>query len=214
MDSPIWGMMMSVGMISFHEPYRSKAGRTQPIIIAVRGVLLDRGAVTESLLIITGTMGAGKSAVLAEASDILAQRGIVHAAVDLDALGLAYLADGRTSDQVMYRNLASVCENYKAAGVKRVLLARAIESRLELEVCLRAVSAAEVSICRLGASLETMEGRVGRRELGVGRQEYVGRVKKLDLILDGAKLEDLTISNEDRAVTDVASEMLLKAGWI
>jgi hypothetical protein len=36
-------------------------------------------------------MGAGKSAVLGEASDILAQHCIVHAAIDMDALGLAYL---------------------------------------------------------------------------------------------------------------------------
>jgi hypothetical protein len=35
-------------------------------------------------------MGAGKSTVLAGASDILARRGAVHAAIDLDALGLAY----------------------------------------------------------------------------------------------------------------------------
>jgi len=45
----------------------------------------------ESLLIITGTMGAGKTAVMAEASDILTRRQIVHAAIDLDALGLAHL---------------------------------------------------------------------------------------------------------------------------
>ncbi len=32
----------------------------------------------EALLIITGTMGAGKSAVLAEASDLLAQRFLVR----------------------------------------------------------------------------------------------------------------------------------------
>jgi len=38
--------------------------------------------VTGSLLIINGTMGAGKTAVLGEASDILAQRGIVHAAME------------------------------------------------------------------------------------------------------------------------------------
>jgi hypothetical protein len=35
-----------------------------------------------------GTMGAGKTAVLGEASDILAKRHIVHAAIDLDALVL------------------------------------------------------------------------------------------------------------------------------
>ena len=49
---------------------------------------------TNLLLIITGTMGAGKTAVLAEASDILALRQIAHAAIDLDALGLAHLPFG------------------------------------------------------------------------------------------------------------------------
>jgi len=42
-----------------------------------------------SMLIITGTMGASKTAVLAEPSDLLSQRQIVHAAIDLHGLGLA-----------------------------------------------------------------------------------------------------------------------------
>ena len=59
----------------------------------------------ESLLIITGTMGSGKTAVLAEASDLLARRRIAHAAIDLDAIGLAHLPSAANSDDVMYRNL-------------------------------------------------------------------------------------------------------------
>jgi hypothetical protein len=49
------------------------------------------GGLTDFVLIITGAMGAGKAAVLGEASDILAQRQIVHAAIDVDVLGLAHL---------------------------------------------------------------------------------------------------------------------------
>src|ERR1700687_6295902 len=82
---------------------------------------------TESLLIITGTMGAGKTTVLGEASDILALRHIVHAAIDLDALGLAHFPSSPGNDGVMYRNLQSVCHNYAAHGVTRILLARAVE---------------------------------------------------------------------------------------
>jgi hypothetical protein len=41
MDSPIWGMMMSVGIISFHVALRfTTEGRMQPDIIAVAGVAL------------------------------------------------------------------------------------------------------------------------------------------------------------------------------
>jgi hypothetical protein len=60
---------------------------------------------TESLLVITGTMGAGKTSVLAEASDILTMRHITHAAVDLDALGPAHLPSPAVNDGLMYRNL-------------------------------------------------------------------------------------------------------------
>jgi hypothetical protein len=49
------------------------------------------GAVTESLLIITGTMGSGKTTVLAEASDILALGHIMHAAIRDRAKLLALL---------------------------------------------------------------------------------------------------------------------------
>jgi len=168
----------------------------------------------ESLLIITGTMGAEKSAVLAEASDLLAQRRIAHAAIDLDALGLGWLPSVDRNDGLMYRNLESVCKNYAAEGVRRVLLARAMETREELELCRRAVSAREVVICRLTASIETMEKRVAARETGIRREEFVARVAELDRILDGARLEDFAVRNDGRTVTEVAREVLVRAGWI
>lgn len=133
-----------------------------------------------SLLIITGSMGSGKTAVMAEASDILALRGIPHAGVDLDMLGVAHQPDGAENDDVMYRNLQAVWQNYAALGVDRLLLARAIESRAHLERCVVAVGAKEVVVCRLAASLETMQERVGSRELGVGRNKYIERVKMLN----------------------------------
>ena len=95
------------------------------------------GGLTESLLIITGTMGAGKTAVLAESSDILAQRQIVDAAIDLDALGLSHLPSAARSDGVMYDNLRSICKNYVDLGVQRFLVARAIEDRAQLRTLSR-----------------------------------------------------------------------------
>jgi len=168
----------------------------------------------ESLLIITGTMGAGKTSVLGEASDILALRGIAHAAIDLDALGLAHLPYAAGGDGVMYRNLQSVCENYSSLGVKRLLLARAIEDCAELERCRGIVAASSTAVCRLTANIETMEQRIKQRESGVSRGNYVARVAKLNTILERARLENFTITNENRQLNDVAHELLLKAGWI
>lgn len=133
---------------------------------------------------------------------------------NLDALGLAYLPSEDTPDDVMYKNLRSVCENYAAQGVDRILLARAIESRSELQRSVRYVSAKSTMVCRLTASIKTMEDRVRARESGVLGEKFVSRAAKLNVILDDAAIENFTIANEDRSLTEVAKEMLLKAGWI
>jgi hypothetical protein len=172
------------------------------------------GAGTESLIIITGSMGAGKTAVLGEASDILARRHVPHAAIDLDALGLAHLPPETSNDEVMYRNLQSICENYASLGVRQFLVARAMEDRAELELCRAVVSATNTVVCRLIASIEVMQQRVGKRESGLSQQEYVARVAKLNAILDRARLEDFTVASDNRSLTEIAQEMLVRAGWI
>src|ERR1700756_4439142 len=98
-------------------------------------------------------MGAGKTSVLAEASDILALRHVTHAAIDVDALGLAHLPPGVEQDAAMYGNLQCVCKNYAALGVRRFMLARAIERRAELELLRSVVGAAKTVVCRLTASM-------------------------------------------------------------
>jgi hypothetical protein len=159
-------------------------------------------------------MGAGKTAVLTEASDILAQRQIVHAAIDLDALGLAHLPSEAGRDGVMYDNLRSIYKNYAALGVQRFLVARAIEDSAHLKLCRDTIPTANTAICRLVAGLETMKRRVELRDIGMLQRECVARVAKLNVILDRARIEDFVVTNEDRSLTDVALEMLVKAGWI
>jgi len=159
-------------------------------------------------------MGAGKTSVLAEASDILTIRQITHAAIDLDGLGLAHLSSAGFQDDVMYRNLQSLCKNYDSVEVRRLLLARAMEDRAELDLCRGIVSAPNTVVCRLAAGLEVMKQRVKARESGLLQEQYVDRVAKLNAILDDARLEDLTAINENRSLTDVAHEVLVRAGWI
>jgi hypothetical protein len=172
------------------------------------------GSITKSLLVITGSMGAGKTSALGEASDLLTLRSIVHAAIDVDSLGLAALPTSSGNDEAMYSNLRSVCANYASLGVTRFLLARALESRAELDLYRGIVLATDTVVCRLTADIGTMERRVRERESGVLQREYVARVAKLNAILDDARLEDFCISTENRSITEVAQEILVRAGWI
>lgn len=161
---------------------------------------------TKSLLIITGTMGAGKTAVLAEVSDILALRQIVHAAIDLDALGLAHFPAAALADGVMYDNLRSICADYAAMGVERFLVARGIEDDAQLKLCREIIGATSTVICRLTASRETLKRRVEMRDSGISQGEYMARIATLDAILDRSHLEDFAVINENRSLTDVGSK--------
>ena len=174
----------------------------------------NRGLSTDiKVIVISGSMGSGKTTVLAEASDLLTASGVVHAAIDLDALGIAHLPQGVWND-LTYRNLASVWENYAAAGATRLLIADAVENRAELDRIRRAIPGSELVVCRLRATVGTMQRRVCVREPGMLKDELVARVSKLEQLLDDARLEDFALANDDGSVTDVARELLLRAGWL
>jgi predicted kinase len=166
------------------------------------------------LLIISCTMGSGKTTVLAEAADILAARHITHAAIDLDAFGLVHLPSAVADDNVMYRNLRAVRKNYASVGVNRLLLARALEDGAEFDLCRGAVSAKNTVVCRLTASIETMQQRVRTRESGVSQEKYVARVARLNAILNYAGVEDFVVTSKNRTVTEVAHAVLFRAGCI
>jgi len=165
------------------------------------------------LIVITGSMGAGKTTVMAEASDLLAARGVVHAAIDLDELGIAHLG-ARHDDDLPYRNLESVWHNYREAGIDALLLAAAVVSRAELERIRGALRATRMVVCRLRAPLEAMQSRIRAREPGMLQGQFVARAAALDEMLDAASLEDFAVVNDGRPVTDVAREMLVGAGWL
>jgi hypothetical protein len=158
-------------------------------------------------------MGAGKTTVLGEASDLLALRHIGHAAIDLDALGLAHLPSTASNDVVTYRNLQSICKNYASIWVTRFLVARAIEDRAELELRRSTVSASNTVVCRLAASIETMRRRVKMRESGVSRRDIMPESRNCISLLT-AQPEDFIVTSEGRSVTEVAQEMLVRAEWI
>ena len=164
------------------------------------------------VIVLTGSMGAGKTTVLGEASDLLTARGIVHAVIDLDGLAAAGLPDHLCSD-LTYANLAAVWSNFRQAGVTRLLLAEAVESADELSRIRAAIPDSAVVVCRLTATVETMQQRIRTREPGMLQQTFVARARELDGLLERAGLEDFCVANDNRSVTEVAADVLKRAGW-
>ncbi len=165
------------------------------------------------VIVITGNMGSGKTTILDEASDLLTVGGIVHAAIDLDAFGMGHVPE--TAWDLPYRNLSCVWQNYAAAGASRLLIAEALESSSELGRIRDAVPGAQIVVCRLTATLETLRRRVAQREIGALRDTFVARVDELQLLIDGARLEEFTLTTDDgSSVTDIARELLSRARWL
>ena len=114
----------------------------------------------------------------------------------------------------MFANLAVVWPIYAAAGAERLVVARVVEDRSELHQYREAVPGAEPVVCRLEASIETMQERVRGREPGMLQARLVARAEALADILRRSGAEDFTVDNgAGRSITDVAREVLSRAGW-
>ena len=174
---------------------------------------LYRLAMTVEVLVLSGSMGSGKTTVMAEASDILIAGGVAHAALDLDALGIVHLRRRKTDD-LARRNLAAVWRNYAKAGVRKLLLAEALESVERRDHLRQAIPSSHIVVCRLRAPLDVMRKRVRARERGLRQAEFVKRVAELEATLDFGHVDDFEVDNGDRPVTTVAREVLRRAGWI
>lgn len=168
------------------------------------------------VLVITGSMGAGKTTVMGEVSDLLAARGVRHAALDIDAFGNAHDPDGALDLAAMaYRNLTAAVHNYAASGVSTFVMAGAIESRAELAQLRDSATATDLIVCRLIAPLDVMQERIRAREPGMWQQKYVDRVAVLDARLDAAAVEHFRLVNDGtRSITELGEEMLKRTGWL
>ena len=167
------------------------------------------------MLIFSGSMGAGKTTVLSEASDLLTEAGIAHAAIDLDWLTVMYPEQEAYGQELMLKNLAAVWPIYAAEGAERLLVARVVENRDELQSYREAIPGAEPMVCLLSASIETMKQRLLVREPGTFQKEALDSSEALVAILEHAHAEDFRVDNDaGRSITEVAREVLSRVGWL
>ncbi len=171
--------------------------------------------VTVATLLITGTVGVGKSTVAAEINDILGGLGVPNAAVDLDSLVWQWPASSPWNTDLMFENLASLWPNYQAHGATHLILAGVLEDRAELDRYRAAVPGMVLSICRLLAPEAVRLDRLRERmPPGPSRDWHLRRTAELESSLERIAVEDFTVQNSGRPVREVALEVLVRAGWL
>jgi adenylylsulfate kinase len=164
-------------------------------------------------LLVTGTVGVGKTSVASVVGGLLSEARVPNAVIDLDALRHAWPAppDDPFNLALELRNLRSVAANYLAAGCERLVLAGVVENVADRERYRSAVGV-PLTVARLSADLVEVARRLRGRHLDdeSGLDWHLNRSGELDAILDAAGVADFSVSTDSRTVSEVAGEVLAR----
>ncbi|WP_430868164.1 GNAT family N-acetyltransferase [Demequina aurantiaca] len=172
------------------------------------------------VLVVNGTIGAGKTTTAAAVFDALMARGSRAAFIDGDYLCQAEPshAEDPFNQALLFDNLAAMAPNYRARGYGLMVIARVVEDPEDraryATAFASAAGPADVSIIRVDASQEVREARVSVREPeGKWRDWALARTVELSDSLDELDLDDAVISTEERTSAEAAGDVLDAAGW-
>ncbi|BBH70149.1 hypothetical protein ACTI_68340 [Actinoplanes sp. OR16] len=161
-------------------------------------------------MLITGTVGSGKTTVAEALGDQLAERRVPHAVIDVDWLRRGWPSPpGDPFNAAMtLRNLRAVARNFLEAGADRLILAGVIESRAERDAYREAVGV-PLTVCRLQVDLALVRRRLTRRHENdpAGLGWHLRRSGELDGILRTAAVEDVVVDAGELPVSAVAAEV-------
>ncbi|MFF0747254.1 hypothetical protein ACFYVL_43425 [Streptomyces sp. NPDC004111] len=169
-------------------------------------------------LLLTGTVGAGKTTTAEAVGELLAGAGVPHAVIDLDWLAKGWPApdDDPFHLALLLRNLAAVAANHLDAGAVRLVLAGVAESEEERKRYEEAVGV-PLTVCRLKVPLPLVRERLVRRHEGdaAGLEWHLRRSSELDGILDAAGAGGCTVEVRDGGPgpTELAAEVVAAVGW-
>jgi hypothetical protein len=160
-------------------------------------------------------MGSGKTAVAIAMGELLELRGQPYALVDLDWLGWVEPARASlfTQRAVLAENLRLIWPTFREAGVERLVLARYVEDSAQLEEFRAALPGVELFVVRLVAAQSVIEGRLRARDTGAQLAEHLSETAEFAARGEANALEDAVVENGERALEDVAGEVLSVSGW-
>jgi thymidylate kinase len=169
-----------------------------------------------STLILTGTIGVGKTTLAESISDLLLSAGIRYGFIDLDGLGQLYPAPDPADPHNMglqLKNLASIWGNYLAAGIERAVIAATLESRDQFDMLRAALPEAEITLLRVSARQETVEARIKARNHGALLEDFLKRTEALAQTIASAFAEAPVIDNDGPPPGELAQSVLEILGW-
>lgn len=166
-------------------------------------------------LLLTGTVGSGKSTTADRIGKQLRLAGVPHAVIDLDEIRRFWPtpAEDPFGFEVELRNLAPMVAHFRSAGALRLVLAGVCETRQDRERYQVALGMPLV-VCRLRAYPEAIRLRLRQRH---GDQAelawHLARVGELEAILDASDVADVEVAGDGKGPDEVAAGVLAAVGW-
>jgi len=168
----------------------------------------------KGILLLTGTVGTGKTTVASTIGDQLADIGLPNAVIDLDWLGWVNVGDDfHKHDHLIMQNLLSTWRNYRSVGVEYLVLARALLHREPVDILINAFPDTPITIIRLTASHETIKERLSKRDSDEVLREHLAEMEKMDQVMDALRLEQTTVATGAISVEEAAGQVISIAGW-
>lgn len=169
-----------------------------------------------SLLIISGSVGVGKTSVAEAVSDILTGKFIPHAVIDLDCLRHAY---PRPKNDPFHfhlgmKNLAAVWKNYKEVGIACLIIPHVFESRSELDDFHAVIPDATIQVIGLRAKLETIHNRLKTRKKDSSLKWHLDRATVLNKQFEQNQVKDNVIDTDNMSINAVAEEIIARSGFL
>ncbi|MGH2817182.1 MAG: hypothetical protein ACRDJS_01830 [Actinomycetota bacterium] len=167
------------------------------------------------IVLITGTLGSGKTVLATDIGELLADREPATAIIDLDWLGWVSPSPHGTHaiDHLILSNLAAIWPNLQAAGAGRLVCARTVLNRELVDGLHDAIGPASVTIVRVTASAGTIAARLSARDSGAVLAEHLAEATEFERLLDEMRAEDFRVSNDGRPIRDVSIEVIAGVGW-
>jgi predicted ABC-type ATPase len=153
----------------------------------------------ERALVVTGTVGVGKTTVAEKVADLLADAGQPHAWIDLDALSAAWPrpSDDPFNNRLTAHNLACVATNMAAAGARSLVLAGVVQTPDVLDLYENAIGVA-ITVVRLKSPPEVVDARLRRRYGDTDPESlkwHLDRAPELEAILDSSPVATRIVPN-------------------
>ncbi|MFC7259915.1 hypothetical protein [Streptomyces lutosisoli] len=171
------------------------------------------------VLLIGGRAGVGKTTVGWEISAQLRAAQVAHAVIEGDYMGYVHPAPEGDPHRaaVTERNLRAVWGNFAELGYRRLIYTNTVSVLDQSTGLFERALGGDVRLVRvlLTATDKITAERLKGREIGSElEREMENSARKARLLDERAPADTVRVATDDRAVTDIAREVVAATGWM